>query len=392
METIGLKITENIKRIISDNNRIGREAAITNLRRLYYMSLVAVPVSLAHVIIFLYFTPAESREEIIWRAGIIVAHIALMFIMTIFGVISIYMRKKASSSIFTMFIIQYVAIFLFMIVGVGIVTIDQLVTPNITPFLVACTITALVFLIRPMVSIPIYLAAYFIYYVSLSLTQNNEAILLSNQVNGITAVGIGICLSIILWNSNAKNFHQRECIEQQKDELEEINKKLFYLASHDSLTGLLNRREFEKIVNHEISRMRRYEYSSCIMIVDIDFFKDINDKYGHPAGDELLKQFSIILKNELREVDVLARWGGEEFIVLLPDTIGKDGMLVAERIRRAVENNKFNISSSQINITASFGVSELLHSDIEPFNKSYERADKALYTAKNSGRNRVVVG
>lgn len=383
------------KRLL-DNSIMNREFAASNLRRLYYLTLIAVPVSSISILRFLFFVSVESTEEILWRLGIIAAHVAIMVTMTILGLISFYMLKKAKFNVLSAFIVQFIAKAFILIVGAIIVTIDQLVTTNITPFLIACTITALVFIIRPIVSIPIYLIAYIMYDLLLRLTQSNKIILISNQVNGVAAIGIGICLSIIIWKNSTDNLLQRKCIEHQKNKLEELNteledknKKLKYLAARDSMTGLLNRREFERIVNHELSRMRRYEYNSCIIIIDIDFFKNINDEYGHPAGDELIKQFSFILKKELRDFDIVVRWGGDEFIILLPDVSANDGKTIAERLRRAIENTEFNINGKLVKITASFGVAELSYTETEPFMKSYHKADKALYIAKHRGRNCV---
>jgi len=385
-----------IKKILLENSTINKEFAISNLRRLCYLVLIAAPASLINVIKFLFFIDVESKEEILWRTGIIIAHSSIVVTASIFGIISFYMLKKEKLNIFSAIIIKLIAIAFILIVGALIVMLDQLVTTSITPFLIACTVPALVFIIRPTVSIPIYLVAYIIYDFLLSLTQRNKVVLASNQVNGITITAIGICLSIILWKNNKNNLIQRKYIEHQKKKLEELNaelevknKRLEYLAACDSMTGLLNRREFERIVNHELSRMRRYEYNSCIIIVDIDFFKKINDEYGHPAGDELIKQFSFILKNELREFDIIGRWGGEEFIILLPDVSIYNGRKVAERLRQVIENNEFIISDNVVKITASFGVAELSYNEPEAFKKSYDRADKALYIAKKSGRNCV---
>jgi len=385
-----------IKKILLENSTINKEYAISNMRRLCYLVLIAAPASLINVIKFLFFIDVESKEEILWRTGIIIAHSSIVVTASIFGIISFYMLKKEKLNIFSAIIIKLIAIAFILIVGALIVMLDQLVTTSITPFLIACTVPALVFIIRPTVSIPIYLVAYIIYDFLLSLTQRNKVVLASNQVNGITITAIGICLSIILWKNNKNNLIQRKYIEHQKKKLEELNaelevknKRLEYLAACDSMTGLLNRREFERIVNHELSRMRRYEYNSCIIIVDIDFFKKINDEYGHPAGDELIKQFSFILKNELREFDIIGRWGGEEFIILLPDVSIYNGRKVAERLRQVIENNEFIISDNVVKITASFGVAELSYNEPEAFKKSYDRADKALYIAKKSGRNCV---
>lgn len=368
-----------------------------NIHRMFYMAIIAVPVSFAHIIKFLFFVPLEKEEQGIWRNGIIFSHIVLTLTMLGVGLISSYLKRTVKQCNLFAYIFQYSIISLILIVGVAIVTIDQLVTPNITPFLVACTVTSLVFYIRPAVSVPMYLLTYILYHFSLRLTQTDEVILISNQVNGITAVGIGITLSMTLWQNNAKSFYQRERIEQQQKELEEKNSKLEYLAAYDSMTGLINRREFTRTINNELSRMHRHRYNSSILMTDIDFFKRINDKYGHPAGDELLKQFASLLKAHLRDMDVVARWGGEEFIILLPDTSIENSTATAERLRQVIEKNDFYIKDSGINITASFGVAKLLYSEQEPysehelFQKSYEGADKALYCAKNKGRNCTVV-
>ena len=195
-----------------------------------------------------------------------------------------------------------------------------------------------------------------------------------------------------------KDFFQRNLIKQQntelvleKKKLEETNAKLNRLVAYDSLTGLFNRREFEKIVNKTLLEMKRYQSNSCIMIIDIDHFKDVNDQFGHPVGDEILKVVSLLVKDELREIDSIARWGGEEFIILLHNTPAQDGICVAERIRSVIEKNKFLFDEHEIRITASIGVSELLYLDTDWLNTAYRKADKALYKAKNSGRNQCVI-
>lgn len=374
------------------------QAAFVNINCMFYSCLVSSFVSLACIIVFAFFTDTASILQSIWRNWIIICHLISVTINAVFALISFIVKNKKSVSSPLMRIVPYFSIVFYLVLAIGIVTIDQLVTPSITPFLILCILIALFYLLKPLASIIIFLSAYLIYYFSIEWTQFDHSVLMSNRVNGMAAVGIGISLSIILWKFNKKNFLQRKLIEnqnreleQKKAELEVLNAKLSLLASSDSLTGLLNRREFEKVVQYEILNMRRFGNSACLLMADIDHFKRTNDRYGHPAGDEVLRQFSAILQSEVREVDLTARVGGEEFALMLPNTPAQDGLMVAERIRTAVESCNFMVDGKPIRMTASFGVAELLHTGENPLLSCYQKADKALYMAKNKGRNRCVL-
>jgi len=165
-------------------------------------------------------------------------------------------------------------------------------------------------------------------------------------------------------------------------------------ATLDALTGLNNRRQFESRLSQEISIAKRQKQPLCGMMIDIDFFKKINDTYGHSVGDIALQEIAKLIKKELRESDIPSRYGGEEFSVILPNTGIEEACLVAERLRNSVANNLVRIfnektnSSEDLKITISIGVAEyFLDSNIE---KLFLDADKALYQAKKSGRNTVV--
>ena len=159
-------------------------------------------------------------------------------------------------------------------------------------------------------------------------------------------------------------------------------------ATLDALTGLNNRRQFELRLGQEYASAKRQNHPLCSMMVDIDFFKSINDNYGHAMGDKVLKVVGSIIKEQLREYDIPSRYGGEEFSVLLPQTKIEEANIVAERLRAAVER-KIIDESKKIGVTISVGLSQLRDED-EP-EDLYKRADKALYEAKERGRNRVVV-
>ncbi|MDP3304915.1 MAG: GGDEF domain-containing protein [Erysipelotrichaceae bacterium] len=388
---------QTIRKILIKYSEVNLEAFITNFRRMKQISMIGILVSMFHIIYFLFFVITETKEESIWRIGIITSHSVLVILFTFTYYAITFLTKTNKATLLRMKIIQYFYIFIIMAIGAMIVTLDQLVTTNITPFLVISTFIALAFLLQPLASVPIYLVAYFIFYFSIAFIQNDPLVLASNRVNGLTAAFIGIALSNILWQYYTRDFFQRVLIEQQntelilqKKKLEETNEQLIHLVAYDGLTGLFNRREFERIVNKTLLEMKRYKSNACIIIVDIDHFKYINDQYGHPVGDKLLKAFSFILKDELRDIDIIARWGGEEFIIMLHNTPAQDGVHVAERIRYSIENNKFLIDGHEIGITASFGISELLYYEIDWLITAYQKADKALYMAKNNGRNQCV--
>lgn len=171
------------------------------------------------------------------------------------------------------------------------------------------------------------------------------------------------------------------------EELESKNNLLLELATTDVLTGLKNRLYFNQRANEEIEKFKRYGTKLSLLIIDIDHFKRINDTYGHGAGDEVLKQLSNGLQQIIRNADLLARWGGEEFIVLLPCIDLEEAANVAEKLRREAESI---IHGCNEVITISIGVSTLFEADtLETW---INRTDKALYHAKKQGRNRYCIG
>lgn len=158
-------------------------------------------------------------------------------------------------------------------------------------------------------------------------------------------------------------------------------------ATLDALTGFYNRRQLEERIKQEASSAKRQHRNLCAIMTDIDYFKKVNDTYGHSTGDLVLKTVSREIKNQLRDYDVAGRYGGEEFVILLPFTKLEEAQMVAERLRKAVENKKIELADKQnINVTISLGVAE--YKGEKDF---IENADKALYKAKESGRNKVIV-
>ena len=153
-----------------------------------------------------------------------------------------------------------------------------------------------------------------------------------------------------------------------------------------AILSMFNRRKFSEILGHEIEQQRRYKCGLFLIMCDIDKFKDINDKYGHNAGDNILKLISKVMKNSIRKSDFIARWGGEEFVFIISNTDINLVRTIADKLRKSVEDTDFRAPN---NVTASFGLALFEENDNEE--SLIGRADKALYQAKKNGRNRVEV-
>ncbi len=158
-------------------------------------------------------------------------------------------------------------------------------------------------------------------------------------------------------------------------------------AMVDVLTGVPNRLAYEDRLAHEYAQWKRYQTPLTLMVADIDRFKQINDSYGHRAGDRALRLIARLLKQALRETDFMARYGGEEFVILLTQTSGQTAVDVAEKLRAAVERTEFNDGDARTPITLSIGFSSFRASDGPE--EVFARADSALYRAKAGGRNQV---
>ncbi|MBN2687851.1 MAG: diguanylate cyclase [Deltaproteobacteria bacterium] len=184
----------------------------------------------------------------------------------------------------------------------------------------------------------------------------------------------------------SRNVTDRRWAEEKLKESEERYRELSIL---DGLTGLYNARHFHRIIEEERSRVNRYDQLLTLLFIDIDDFKKFNDTYGHLAGDDVLVRFGQIVKSSLRETDAAFRYGGEEFVILLPMTRKMDGVHLAERIKAEVAGEKFfPLSETEVHVTISVGVAQL-HKE-EKTETLIKRADGRMYKAKQTGKNRIV--
>jgi two-component system cell cycle response regulator len=192
-----------------------------------------------------------------------------------------------------------------------------------------------------------------------------------------------------------KPFHQEELKYRVQigERIIELEQRVLLLASTDSLTGMLNRRAFMERMEQEIHRSTRENAPLSLILTDIDYFKSINDRFGHQAGDLMLQRFTEQLSRSSRPYDFVGRYGGEEFVMCLPGGDAVQGRSVAERMRKSVEKMKTKLpnSTQSVQIKASFGVASLRMGSEETVDSLIRRVDEAMYRAKREGKNRVCV-
>ena len=198
-----------------------------------------------------------------------------------------------------------------------------------------------------------------------------------------------------------KPFHARELVARLRahyrlasvtEELREANARLATLSATDGLTGLANRRALDEALAREVARHRRYREPVAVVLLDLDHFKQVNDTYGHAAGDRILTGTAKVVLDDVRASDIVARYGGEEIAIVLPHTETRGAALLAERIRASLASHVHLVNGEKVIKTASLGVAAL-EADARALDAGelLERADLALYEAKRGGRNRVVV-
>jgi len=178
-------------------------------------------------------------------------------------------------------------------------------------------------------------------------------------------------------------------VKNLQDDLKRTNELLLELSNTDHLTGLFNRRYLMEALGKEVQRSLRKKGNLSLIILDIDHFKQVNDRYGHLQGDVVLQKVALQLQKELRAYDTAARYGGEEFIAVLPDATLEEAVFVANRVRASVHGTRFSGALSELSLTVSIGVARFSSPDCTSVDSFIKLADDALYRAKANGRNRV---
>ncbi len=274
----------------------------------------------------------------------------------------------------------------------GISLLDQLSSGQIIVYSISIIAVAVTPIFKPITLLLMYLIVHLPFLFLVPYFQKSSDILCANYINSTTFLIISWMISCMRYKNQIDDFNNRKIIQEKNDELERVNQKLEKLSQIDSLTGIFNRFVFDKTIEAEWDRCKRYFIPLSLIMIDIDFFKAFNDSYGHQAGDNCLRQVSRVLSScARRSSDTVARYGGEEFAVVLTHMEKESALKFAEQLRKRVEQLAIPHMYSSVSnyITISLGIHTVIPSDMLSIEQFIKIADKALYEAKKD-RNKVV--
>lgn len=212
----------------------------------------------------------------------------------------------------------------------------------------------------------------------------------SRQVFGFRKDGSEFIASIAIMKVGTRQQPYFAAIVRDISENKRTEEELLRLAATDPLTGAFNRRELTSLAEQESQRSHRYGRPLSIMMLDLDHFKRLNDTYGHAAGDKALQKFTTLCCNALRNIDIFGRWGGEEFVALLPETDAEGAAVIAERLRKTINDSVLTYNDNKITVTVSIGIAQYRADEIA-IDAPLSRADTAVYDAKKAGRNQISI-
>lgn len=251
-------------------------------------------------------------------------------------------------------------------------------------FLAVFTIAAFISM-PPRVSLCLFVLFNIIFILLLPQYQTLPMLISTLNINTLSMTAVAWILNQMVYREKVKSFLNEKLIIEKNIELEKKNMELSDLTTRDSMTNLLNHKNSMRRLKEEVDRAKRIQYPLSVAMIDLDNFKLVNDRYGHQTGDLVLIQVAEILSGNCRATDTVGRYGGEEFIVIMPDTNNRDAALLLERIKLLIEETSF---TEGIRITVSCGISELSGESVHGILKS---SDVMLYEAKKKGKNRVEV-
>lgn len=361
------------------------EAALETLRRYRKFILFLLPMHLFFAWQFgQYQAPLDQPQLAGWASTIANAHTVMLVLDALLWLgMERHLRGREAASHWS-YGLALCASGAYVVFGAILSLADVKVGAGagIASFLLTTIMISVTALLRPALSWPLFLGVYLYFQHAvggLGLSASQHA---SVQAISLSIPLLALLTSFTIWQQYVKTV----LVQRQ---LSARNAELLHLAQHDPLTGLYNRRHFAVEAAAELARAHRAHSPSSILIADIDYFKKVNDQYGHPAGDLVLKEVAHVLTRTVRATDVVARLGGEEFIVLMPHTARDGAMALAEKLRSSMGKYPVQVETQSLAVTVSVGVSELAGDQCGDFEDLYVAADSALYAAKSHGRNRV---
>ncbi len=380
------------KRIKQEYDQVQGIATSVTLRRTRALMLLGVPL---HALLAMWFAqyraPQGQTNLQAWADALTTLQVSVTLGLLVFGLLAHFLLRRNMSTGLAARAVQTAFCGTYLAFGAAAAIQDVGVGNGIATFMVICMGTAVLPLMRPALSGLVFGAAFLIFWTILRGSSIDSTLLASLQIQAIAVVLIAQLISAMMWHQYARTVLLQRKLELSNAALLVKQQELEFLAERDTLTGLYNRRKFLALAQQELDRRVRMPSDLCVLMVDLDFFKRVNDQYGHPMGDVVLQQIAARLSAHVRSTDVLARMGGEEFILLMPNTQPAGALSLAKKLREVVRESPLALQDGLlVPMTASFGVTGLQMGQQAALDTLYATADQALYAAKEQGRDRVV--
>jgi len=382
-----MPLPDTLRRWSREDTQVQGAAFRRNLQVLGVAAWGLVGLNVLHVLVFgllRFDDPVRSgwAQQIAWGHGV------MAVLMCGAGVLARWGQARPVAGGVLRFLPEGVSV---LVVGwaVALTVMDQAISRSISPFVNAVVGVAIVFLLRPRSALVIVLAGWCALAWALGLTTEDRALLTTNRMNAASACVLALLVSVLLWRRFAQAELLQRALAESNRQLELQRAELEKLATCDPLTGLLNRREFVRQAEQELARARRQGSVLALLMVDLDHFKAVNDHFGHPVGDEVLRHVSALMAQAVRHTDSLARFGGEEFVLLLPDTPADAAWHLADKLRQKLADTP--VAALGGAVTASIGLACLPAGSVLALDGLLRQADEALYEAKRQGRNRTAL-
>lgn len=373
------------------HNQVAWQATQENMARIPWM--LGVVQGLLAVGVYLAWGSNASQTSNEIQFSYLIGRVDLAMMVGLFVVLGVlrWCKHAACMAVLHQWLPVLLAL-LFISFGIVLSIASQWVLPSATMYVTGCVFAGTLLLIRPSTMALIHGLSYVVFFYLMGLTASTGSALILLRFHGGMAAALGLTLSLVLWRRHTVTELLQRQVQAQNATLALQKIQLETLSQVDSLSGLLNRRAFTVQADIALSRAQRDGLPLAVVMFDLDDFKRVNDLHGHLVGDVVIKFMAEVIQSSVRESDLAARVGGEEFMLLLPATSAQAAMGVAEKIRQRVEQSAVAVTPAlTLHVTSSAGVAAWTPVQMANFEDLYAAADHALYAAKHAGRNQVVL-
>lgn len=364
---------------------------LDNLRQVRLGAVLLGPLSIiASALILPKAWPLDAAPVPNWPLAVGLTHLLHALVLLTLGLLAHTELSRSHQTRMARLLPLWAAVVI-LVAGLALNLFYQWVEPKTSPMTLTAVGVGLLLYLRPPIAAVLYCAVALMAFFMLPMTQDDPALLASGRVSGVAIPLAGLAFSVLSWRRNTVRILLSRSLETANAALALKQTELEQMAWHDGLTGLCNRSEFMRRADQELLRAQRHHFETSFLMLDLDHFKRVNDRLGHPVGDMALRHVSAVLTECLRGSDLVARLGGEEFIVLLPQTGLSAALHCAEKLRSSVQDQPLHTEQGSVPITVSLGALAVQPEAGTDMTRVYAAIDRALYLAKACGRNRVEV-